>query len=452
MKRILVIDDEKEICRSLKGILSDEGYEVYTAHTPEKALYAFEEKPPHLVLLDVWFGKGSWDGVYFLDRLKQAYPLLPIIMISGHATLNLAVQAIKKGAYDFIEKPIDVDRLLLSVQHALDLFQLKCTHPLLRTYDKSWPLPMEAKLKKLALAPSRLLLVGERGTGKVRLAFSIHQHSGYSNGPFVVVGAHELNALSQEELWGIESKGRVEKMGLLEYVQGGTMVIQNVHCLTPGLQRQLTKVLESGSVVRLAGEKNITLNLRFIMTACPDFMDPDKSDTFYKAFYDRVTFCHFMVPALRDKRSLISVWIKALLEEMSKEWGEKPPTIDREALQALQSHNWPGNIHELYGVLLHAMLKNHGQALNLQDLPQEISRAFTLAATYELNSSASSLFSLPLKQARAVFEFNYLCAQLVAAEGNFTKAAEMIGMERSALHRKLKALEQETKQVVKKFA
>ena len=204
--------------------------------------------------------------------------------------------------------------------------------------------------------------------------------------------------------------------------------------------------------MRVGGGNPVTLNVRFVLTALPEFIEQKNDVMFYKAFYDRVTLSYFLLAPLREKRSSVDLWTKVLLEEMGKEWGEELPELDKVAIKALQAYSWPGNVHELQAILLQTLLNLRGTKILLEDLPQNISRVFTLASQDGVGLFPNTLFSLPLKEARAIFEFNYLCAQIAAVEGSMTKAAEVVGMERSALHRKLKNLEQETKEVIIKLA
>jgi two-component system nitrogen regulation response regulator NtrX len=458
---ILVVDDEKENCKALKGLLSDEGYRVVVAHSPEEATGILVTEKPNLLLLDVWFGKGSWDGVYFLDRVRLSHPFIPIIMISGHATLNLAVSALQKGAYDFLEKPINVDRLLLSVKRALELRHIQCrlaTHRDLGTW--AWPLPIEAKLKKLAASETRILLVGEKGTGKVRLAKFLHLLSTNHEGPVIVAGSHMLNELDDSAFFGEQAMGRVQKFGFLEHAQGGTVILSNVHNLTPKRQNALAQLFQSGTIKRLGGDQAIPLNIRFIATALPDFIhwpiqsqtDSDKivppiTETppahIDRAFYDRITLASFSLEPLRKNASLISMWINALLQELAQEHDMLAPVFSDNALIHMRAFDWPGNMEQLRNVLQHIMLQERAKIVDTHHLPSEIIQSG--AKISNALSLPKNVYSLPLKEARACFEMSYVKAQIAASEGSVTKAAELIGMERSALHRKLKTLSTRSK-------
>jgi two-component system, NtrC family, nitrogen regulation response regulator NtrX len=438
-KEIFIIDDEKEICRSLKGLLKDEGYQVDFALTPEKALEHIQEKTPDLILLDVWFGKCSWDGVYLLDQLKQLYPMLPVIMISGHGNFELAVQAIKKGAYDFIEKPFELDRLLLSIQRALEASYLRIENAAYRTYALSerapWPLPIDSSLRRCAQSESRILFTGEPGTGKKSLAEEAHRLSSRKQSAFLVLNSHEINLWPEKNLWGLENEGRIEMMGVLEHVQGGTVVLTNIQSLKKSLQIHFSRLFESQSLLRLGGQKPIPLNVRFLLTSQTN--SQELKNVLYKEFFDRITVSVFDVPSLNQKPQNIRIWSQFLLRMLSFELGSIDQKLSEEAIKILQKHSWPGNIRELKHVLAGIVMKHSESVILKNHLPPEISGVFS-------HLSREDLFSLPLNKARMLFEYEYLSAQLASVNGNVSHAAQIIGMERSALHRKIKSLKIKT--------
>ena len=456
MTTILIVDDEKEICRALKGILSDEGYHVVTAHTPEEASGALTTENPHLLLLDVWFGKGSWDGVYFLDRIQLSHPSIPIIMISGHATLSLAVSALQKGAYDFLEKPISVNRLLLSVKRALEFRQVRShlvSHQ--NANASSWPLPMDARLKKLAMLDTRILLIGEKGTGKTRLAKHLHQLSPKHESPLLAANSTMLNAMDDHTFFGSQSGGKIIKLGFFEHAQGGTVILRNAHRLNLERQRSLSEIFESGTITRRGGDRPIPLNVRFIATALPHILGcsiqplpesgtsltghtvwPQNMD---QSFYDRITLTYFQLDTLRHNIPSISLWAKALLEELAQEHDMPTPQLSDDALLHLKTFSWPGNVAQLHCILNRILLNGSEAIIDVHHLPQELMAQDTRHLMRAL-ALPKNIYSLPLKQARACFEISYVKAQIAASEGSVTKAAEVIGMERSALHRKIKML------------
>lgn len=427
-KKILIIDDEKEICKSLKGLLSDEGYLPSIAYTPQEALSLLEQETPHIILLDVWFGKGSWDGVHFLDRLKKICPLIPIIMISGHGTLEMAVRALKKGAHDFIEKPINIEKLLSSVKNAIDISHFRRSHSAIRPPSQKWALPLDAKEKKAAKSNGCLLILGENGTYKNLLAQELHTQSSRNSAPVIHFNCVTLNHLSEEDIWGTEQDSSSPVPGLFEQAQGGTVVLHHIYALSLPLQKKLTQVLQSGASWRMGATEPFPLNVRFITTAPPSFaMAPPEN--YNRDFYDRVTVFPIEISPLREQRNNLATWSTFFLKDLSQDMGISELSLDHEAFSALKGYDWPGNMRELYHVLARACTLCTDHVITSQHLP--LKRV----------SQSLHLFSLPLQEARAHFEYEYLKFQLASVEGSISRAALAVGMERTALHRKIKILE-----------
>lgn len=433
--RILVIDDEREICRSLKGVLSDEGYQADIALTPLEALKKVEADVYDLVLLDIWFGKDSWDGVHLLDRLKQIAPLVPIIMISGHGTLELAVQAMKKGAYDFIEKPFEIERLLLSIERALENFRLSSKNIFKDLKEKElffFPIELDLKLKKAALTDSRMLFTGESGTGKCFLAHRIHWSSVRTKGAFVILSAFDLNGLTEEEFFGIENREGVQKVGLLERLQNGTCFLKNVHQLNDVFQSYFERLWDKGAFMRVGGQKWIPLNVRFLAGSTELFLT--QRHNFRKEFYDRITANVYALNPLRERQDEINLWVETFLKELSYKACLSRVSLGPNVLRALQVYDWPGNLTEMRNLLENALLRMQGHELTLSCFPREVGGFFS--------SIQKDIFSLSLQEARAWFEYYYLSSQLAVSKGNVSSAARKVGMERSALHRKIKYLKE----------
>lgn len=430
MESILIVDDEKAICKSLKGILEDEGYTVYTAYAPEDALSSVKKHMPAVVLLDVWFGQSAWDGLYCLDQLRHAYPLLPVIMMSGHATLNLAVNAMQKGALDFIEKPIPVERLLSGIKAAL-ISVRPSAQPLLET----WPLPLSRKLKRSDASEHHLIVVGKRGWGTFRMASTLQRLSLRKGASLIVVQSSFLNTLTPLQWFGQEQNGRVSTPGFLERYQGGTCIIQNIQDLNLTMQRNIAKIMDNTGHVRLGGQKSISFNVRFIATALPEFMNY-KEESMSRTFHDRITGNPIEIKPLKDMD--IPLWVHTLLHEIAHDWGmSSAPRVTQEVMQVLQAHPWPGHISQLHHMLELAMLNApNSPLLELKDFPSGLVQP--LMQVKETVSDLEPLFSMPLREARAVFELHYMQNHL--ARGNYTQAAQAMGMNRAAFHRKLKAL------------
>ncbi|ETZ05123.1 MULTISPECIES: sigma-54-dependent transcriptional regulator [Holospora] len=431
MHTILVVDDDKEICKTLKGILGDEGFKTHIAQTPDEAMKKLKSENIQLILLDVWFGKDSWDGVNLLEQIKQISPLIPIIMISGHGTLELAVKAIKRGAYDFLEKPFDLDRLLLSVRHGLEHSQLHIHKVMATNEAKSWPFPLASSLTRLAATDARVLILGENGTGKTSIVKEMVQLSSRKDKSVLILEAQELNTLGNEELLGIERDRVVERVGLFEKAQGGTIILRNVDTLSDKLQKVLSELWDLNGVYRVNGKNLVPLNVRFLATAQDTFLS--KAGLFFKEFFDRITLNYFVLKVLREHKEDIKLWIEYLMSFFSLRYQKFLKPLDSVTLRALQLYEWPGNITQLSNVIENAVIVATKDTL--------IAENFSLPVMMQFNNSMhQDLFSLSLTDARCMFEHFYISYRLSEENGNVSIVARKIGMERSALHRKIKHL------------
>lgn len=428
MKKILVIDDEKDIGRTLKALLSDEGFCVKIAHTPESALVLLEEALPDLILLDVWFGKSSWDGVHLLDKMRKIYPLLPIIMISGHGSLELAVRAIQKGAYDFIEKPIEIEKLLLSIHRALEVYNLKGQISTFQIEEKNrWPLPFNAALQKACRTDSRMLLKGSFGMPLERLAHDIHNFSSRKKGPFLALGAHQLNTISENILWGQENEEGIQEVGWIEKLKQGTFVILNIQYLSMAIQINLAKIFESNAFFRQGGVNSVPCNVRFIGTSTTQ----DES-LFYPPFIQRLSVLRYEVDDLNSKKKTIALWTELLLKEYGQMHGLPVCSLSSETLSCLEKVDWKGNVNQLKNVLEYALAFNADQAITPDHL-----LPFLNAGSQDNKNFLEGNF----EEARARFDFAYVSHHLALCNWNISLTAQKMGIERSTLHRKLKSLE-----------
>lgn len=432
MHTILVVDDDKEICKTLKGILGDEGYKVHLAQTPDDAMQKIKTESIQLILLDVWFGKDSWDGVNLLERIKQISPLVPIIMISGHATLEVAVKAIKKGAYDFLEKPFDLEYLLLCIRHALEHTQLRIHHIMSSKAEINWPFALPFTLSRLAATDARVLIAGEDGTGKTSIIKEMVCLSSRKDHPILMLSAEDLNCLSEQELLGEEQEQSVKRVGIFEQAQGGTVILQNIDYLNRSLQQILSRIWDLGGVCRVNGEGVIPLNIRFLATARDAFFS--QSLKFVKGFFDRITLNHFIMKPLRHSKEDIKTWIEYLLPFFNKKYHKNLEPLDDLILRALQLYEWPGNITQLSNILENAVIVSQTTRLTVED--------FILPVIIPASTMHQDLFSLSLVDARCMFEHFYITLRLTKENGNVSRVAKEIGMERSALHRKIKHLEE----------
>ncbi|ETZ07631.1 nitrogen assimilation regulatory protein NtrX [Holospora obtusa F1] len=431
MYTILVVDDDKEICKTLKGILGDEGFKTHIAQTPDEAVKKIKTESIQLILLDVWFGKDSWDGVNLLERIKQISPLIPIIMISGHGTLELAVKAIKRGAYDFLEKPFDLDRLLLSVRHGLEHAQLHI-HKVTTTTEKNpWPFSLAQPLVRLASTDARVLILGENGTGKTPIVKEMVRLSSRREQPLLILEAQELNASTEPELLGIEHNQIVERVGIFERAQGGTIILKNADALNDRLQKMLSELWDLNGIYRVNGKILVPLNVRFLATAQEKFLS--QSFGFSKEFFDRITLNYFILKALRHHKEDIRLWIEHLMTLFSLHYQKPIKPLDPMILRALQLYEWPGNITQLSNVIENAVIVTTGDSLIVENFALPFMIPFN-------NSMHQDLFSLSLTDARCMFEHFYISYRLSEENGNVSVVAKKIGMERSALHRKIKHL------------
>ncbi len=444
----MIVDDDKEIGKALKGLLTDEGYYVLVAHHPDEAWRLLNDVLPSVILLDVWFGKASWEGVHFLERLQAQYPMLPVIMVSGHGNLSLAVHALQKGAADFIEKPIQADRLFVALQRTMELQHTRAQLTFSKT-EIAWPVTFDATWKKAAQSDMPLLIVGEKGTGKTRLAHHLHFLSQKSQGPVVILGSHLLNDLSDSLFFGSMTDHGAVQLSVFEKAQGGTVILQNVHLLHPCKQREMAHILQSGMLKRLGAKHPVPLKIRWIATAPLSFLtqtssiqqatvsNPWQTQT---CLYHRLTLAPLKLESLRDNIPMIPVWADFLLQEICAQSDQKLPSLSPETITQLKTYDWPGNIQQLRVVLEWALGQCPPDSLiEPSHLPLELQTyGVTVGPRHDV---PHSIYQLPLRQARAYFELQYVKAQLAFAEGNMSKAAEVIGMDRAALHRKLKSLE-----------
>ncbi|PPE05586.1 sigma-54-dependent transcriptional regulator [Holospora curviuscula] len=440
MYTILVVDDDKEICKTLKGILGDEGFKTHVAQTPDEAMQKVKSENIQLILLDVWFGKDSWDGVNLLERIKQLSPLVPIIMISGHATLELAVKAIKRGAYDFLEKPFDLDRLLLCVRHGLEHAQLRMHQVMAMNEAPAWPFPLAPSLVRLAATDARVLILGEDGTGKTAIAKEMVRRSSRKDKSILILEAQELNTLEELELLGMEEHQTVRHVGIFEQAQGGTIILRNVDCLNPSLQQILSELWDLNGIYRVNSQNLVPLNVRFLATARDTFFS--QSSTFSKEFFDRIALNHFILKAFRHHKDELKLWVEYLISFFSLRYQKSLKPLDSVILRALQLYEWPGNITQLSNIIENAVIVAKTDTLTAEN--------FVLPVVVPSSSVHQDLFSLSLTDARSMFEYFYISYRLSEENGNVSIVARKIGMERSALHRKIKHLSERREKINEK--
>ena len=447
---ILIVDDEADIRELVAGILSDEGHATRTAKNSDEALAAIEARRPNLIFLDIWMQGSRLDGLQLLEVVKDQHPNLPVVMISGHGNIETAVSAIRSGAYDFIEKPFKADRLVLVAERALEASRLKREVSELRTRagavnrivgHSSAINQLRTMIERLAPANSRILIAGAPGTGKELCARALHAASTRSGGPFVVINAATITPENMEvELFGVEGRDGRRKVGALEEAHGGTLYIDEVADMPRETQAKILRVLVEQNFTRVDGATRVHVDVRIISSSSRDLAAAIADGVFREELFHRLSVVPLRVPALAERRDDIPELITFFMEQVSQTTGMPRRRIGADAMAVLQSHDWPGNIRQLRNNVERLMILAAGDPeaeITADMLPSEIG---ALVPATPNGAGGEKLMSLPLREAREVFEREYLVAQISRFGGNISRTAEFIGMERSALHRKLKSL------------
>ncbi len=448
---ILIVDDEADIREGIAGILSDEGHGARGARNSDEALEAIASRRPHLVFLDIWLQGSRLDGLQLLEIVKEHHPSLPVVMISGHGNIETAVAAIRKGAYDFIEKPFKADRLLLVAERALETSRLKREVTELRAragatnriVGESPPLAqLRQVIDRAGPANSRILITGPSGSGKELVARAIHESSGRAAAPFVVINSATIHPESMElELFGAEVvDGSARKIGALEEAHGGTLYLDEVSDMPRETQNKILRVLVDQSFQRVGGATRVNVDVRIISSTSRDIAEAIDEGTFREDLFHRLAVVPIRVPALAEHREDIPPLVEFFMEQICAATGMPRRRIADDAIAVLQSHDWPGNVRQLRNNVERLMILAAGDPeaeITAEMLPAEIG---ALVPATPSGLGGERLMSVSLREAREVFEREYLVAQINRFGGNISRTAEFIGMERSALHRKLKSL------------
>ncbi len=448
---ILVVDDEADIRELVSGILSDEGHGTRTARSSDEAISLIGARRPHLVFLDIWLQGSKLDGLQLLEIIKEQHPTLPVVMISGHGNIETAVQAIKIGAYDFIEKPFKADRLVLVADRALETSRLKREVSDLKTRAltpnrivgrSTTTNQLRTAIDKIAPANSRILISGAPGSGKELAARMLHDLSTRSSAPFVVLNAATITPdMMEVALFGTEGgDGRGRQVGALEEAHGGTLYLDEIADMPRETQGRILRVLVDQNFQRVGGTTRVHVDVRIISSTSRDLAVGIAEGTFREDLFHRLSVVPLRVPSLSERREDIPELIDYFMDQISAQGGLARRKIGADALAVLQSHDWPGNIRQLRNNVERLMILATGDAdaeVTAEMLPSEIG---TLVPATPNGAGGEKLMSLPLREAREVFEREYLIAQISRFGGNISRTAEFIGMERSALHRKLKSL------------
>ena len=448
---ILIVDDEADIRDLVAGILDDEGHRTRTAGGSDEALAAIESRRPHLVFLDIWLQGSRLDGLQVLDQIKAGHPDLPVVMISGHGNIETAVAAIKAGAYDFIEKPFKADRLILVAERALEASRLKREVRDLKARSGQASRLVGASVvvnqlrqtvERVAPTNARVMILGAPGSGKELSARTLHATSTRASGPFVVINAATITPETMEaELFGVEGgEGRVRRVGALEEAHGGSLYIDEVADMPRETQNRILRVLVDQNFQRVGGTARVHVDVRIISSSSRDLAEEIAAGRFREDLFHRLSVVPIRVPSLSERREDVPELIAFFMEQISGATGLPRRRIAEDAMAVLQSHDWPGNVRQLRNNVERLMILTHtdpDQDVTSEMLPTEIG---ALVPTTPNGSGGEKLMSLALREAREIFEREYLIAQIARFSGTISRTAKFIGMERSALHRKLKSL------------
>jgi len=445
---ILIVDDERDIRELVSGVLSDEGYECRTAGDSTSALAAIDGRRPSLVLLDVWLHGSAMDGLEVLDEIKIREPELPVIIFSGHGNIDTAVSAVSRGAMDFIEKPFEASRLLLLVGRATETQRLRRENSRLRqgfsqgeefTGNSSVINQVRATLKRVAGTGSRVLISGPAGAGKEVAARLLHNWSPRRDSAFVIVNSARITPERfEQELFGEEADGKLVRPGLLEIADGGTLYLDEVADMPLSTQARILRVLTEQSFVRVGGARQIGVDVRVVSSTSRDLQQEMEAGNFREDLFYRLNVVPVAIPSLSERRDDIPALAEHFFTRYAAEQGIVAPDLTSESMAALQSYDWPGNVRQLRNVVERTVILTPRERLDAVEpdmLPSEVVGGSLGGAI-----GISALMGMPLREARESFEREYLSIQIRRFSGNISKTANFIGMERSALHRKLKLL------------
>ncbi|MBI5236159.1 MAG: sigma-54-dependent Fis family transcriptional regulator [Deltaproteobacteria bacterium] len=446
MKTIMVVDDEQEIRSSLGAVLRDEGYEVSLAESAEEAIKKLDQRTPELVLLDIWL--PGMDGIEALKEIKARHPLMPVIMISGHANIESAVRTTKLGAYDFIEKPLSLDKVILTVEHALEHKTLVEENSALRQKALSKyaiigvsraMLSLKADIGRAAPSNSWALITGENGTGKEFVARNIHLKSLRSGKPFIEVNCAAIpEELIESELFGHEkgafTSAVAQKKGRFDLADKGTIFLDEIGDMSLKTQAKILRILQEQSFERVGGVERIKVDVRVIAATNKNLKGEIMRGAFREDLYYRLNVIPFHVPPLRERREDIPLFVRFFLAEFSNETSRGAIQVSDEAMDALVKYDWPGNVRELKNIIERLVIMTPGSVITPEEMPSHI------AVKSVFGQPASSIFESPLlKEARAGFEREFILRKLAEFGGNIARCAEAIGIERSHLYRKIKS-------------
>ncbi|WP_085902130.1 sigma-54-dependent transcriptional regulator [Kiloniella majae] len=454
-REILIVDDEADIRMALSGILEDEGYVVREAANSQEALATIHARRPSLVVLDIWLNNSELDGIGILEAIKHDYVDLPVVMMSGHGTIETAVSAIKIGAFDFVEKPFKSDRLLLIINRAIELSELRRENERLKVsaavqsslIGSSAPvLQLQQALDKVAPTGSRVLITGPAGAGKEVVARQLHHQSTRHNGAFVALNCATMHPDRLEsELFGTENKGEDGetsiRVGTFEQAHGGTLLLDEVADMPLETQGKIVRVLQEQSFTRVGGDVEVEVDVRVIASTNKDLQALIAAGEFREDLYYRLNVVPLVVPALVDRRDDIPDLVEYFMDLSAKTNGIPARPLAQDAMASLQAYEWPGNVRQLRNVIDWLLIMAPGEGdemISAEMMPPDIGSISPSVSSG--GSGQEDLMALSLREARELFEKRYLEAQIMRFGGNISKTSTFIGMERSALHRKLRTL------------
>ena len=448
MSDILIVDDERDIRELISEILIDEGYTTRLAGTSEDAMREITSQPPGLMILDIWLKDSDMDGIDILKKVKSDYPEVPVVIISGHGNIEIAVAAIKQGAYDFIEKPFNIDQLLVVIRRAMETSRLRRENITLRQKDN--PVSdligsstgfreLVSQLDKVAKSNSRIMLRGGSGVGKETAARYIHAQSDRAAGPFVVVGCATIEPDRMEEvLFGRESGDQNGAQGLLEQAHGGVIYFDEVADMPLVTQSKILRVLVDQKFQRVGGNDQIKVDLRVLSSTSCDLEVEIAERRFREELFHRLNVVPVEVPTLEERREDIPKLVEHFVEHFNQTQGLNIRKLSDDAAALLQTLPWPGNVRQLKNVIERILILSDGTGpISADEIPTDTQKS---AGANDGGGMSANWATLPLREAREAFEREYLITQINRFGGNISKTANFVGMERSALHRKLKSL------------
>jgi two-component system nitrogen regulation response regulator NtrX len=447
---VLIVDDEQDIRDLVSGVLEDEGYAARSAADADAALEAIRDRRPSLVLLDVWLQGSRLDGLELLDEIKARDPSIPVLVISGHGNLDTAVAAVRKGAADFIEKPFEAERLLLLVSRATETERLRRENANLKaqvgggdelTGSSSSINQVRATLKRVAATGSRVLISGPAGVGKEVAARLLHLWSARAEAPFVIVSAARMTPERvEEELYGVEEGGELSRPGLLEQAHGGTLFLDEIADMPVTTQAKILRVLTDQSFARVGGQRTVKVDVRVVSGTSRHLPEEIGAGRFREDLYYRLNVVPVHLPPLAERREDIPALVDHFVARYASERRVPTPEVAADAMAALQAYDWPGNVRQLRNIVERTIIMAPGDRIGRIEIDMLPSEVLSDQPQLAAGAATTAMMGAPLREARETFEREYLRVQIRRFSGNISRTASFIGMERSALHRKLKLL------------